>query len=62
MKGEKGGAEVLVTTEKDLVRLEGFSQEKIPLWAIGVRHKFAEGEEKKFEEFFWENLGMGQTN
>jgi len=59
-EGEQKGAEALVTTEKDSVRLEGFPQGKIPLWALSVRHEFVGKEQERFEEFLWNKLGLGK--
>jgi tetraacyldisaccharide 4'-kinase len=52
------GAEAMVTTEKDMVRLRGFAQGPIPLWALSVRHVFQRGNQPRFEAFLWERLGL----
>ncbi len=59
-EGEAGGAEVLITTEKDMIRLEGFAPGKLSLWAVAVKHEFLENTRKEFEEFLWTKAGMGQ--
>lgn len=59
-EGEQKGAEALLTTEKDSVRLEGFPQGKIPLWVLSVRHEFVGKEQERFEEFLWNKLGLGK--
>jgi tetraacyldisaccharide 4'-kinase len=59
-EGELKGAEALVTTEKDAVRLEGFPREKIHLWVLSVRHEFVGREQEPFEEFLWKKLGLGE--
>lgn len=57
-EGETKGAEVLVTTEKDMVRLEGFIPGKLSLWAVSVKHEFVENERNEFERFLWAKSGM----
>ncbi len=59
-EGAKSGAEVLITTEKDMVRLKGFLPEKLALWAIVVRHEFVNNTQKEFEEFLLGKLGRRQ--
>jgi len=59
-EGEAGGAEVLITTEKDMIRLEGFTPGKLSLWAVAVKHEFLENSRKEFEEFLWIKAGIGQ--
>jgi tetraacyldisaccharide 4'-kinase len=56
-KGEEKGAEALVTTEKDAVRLEGLAPGSIPLWIVCVKPYFLNEEQKKFEEFLRVKLG-----
>jgi tetraacyldisaccharide 4'-kinase len=56
-EGEEKGAEALVTTEKDAVRLEGLATGKIPLWVVCIKPDFIIGEQKKFEEFLSVKLG-----
>jgi tetraacyldisaccharide 4'-kinase len=52
------GAEALVTTEKDLVRLKNLAPGPLPLWAISVRHIFREEDRPRFESFLWGRLGL----
>lgn len=59
-EGEQKGAEALLTTEKDSVRLEGFPQGKIPLWVLSVRQEFIDKENEDFETFLWTKLGLGK--
>ncbi len=60
-RASRSGAEAMVTTEKDLVRLMGsapFSGRPVPLWALSVRHVFQGGDQSRFEKFLWERLGL----
>ena len=52
------GAEVLVTTEKDAVRLGEFPRGEIPLWVLLIRHEFVAKEQEPFEAFLWSRLGL----
>jgi tetraacyldisaccharide 4'-kinase len=56
-EGEEKGAEALVTTEKDAVRLEGMTAETIPLWTVCITPDFLRDEQNKFEEFLRGKLG-----
>jgi tetraacyldisaccharide 4'-kinase len=56
-EGKARGAEVLVTTEKDAVRLGGMRAEKIPLWTVSIMPDFLSDEQNKFEEFLRGKLG-----
>jgi tetraacyldisaccharide 4'-kinase len=51
--------DALVTTEKDLVRMEGLVPGDIPLWSLSVRHFFPENDQPQFEEFLFSRLGLG---
>ena len=51
------GAEAMVTTEKDMVRLRDFSRGRIPLWALSVRHAFQGDDHSRFETFLFGRLG-----
>jgi tetraacyldisaccharide 4'-kinase len=53
----QAGAEAMVTTEKDMVRLEGFPKGPVPLWALSVRHVFPDDDRSRFEAFLFERLG-----
>ena len=55
-KAEDLGAEALVTTEKDWVRLEKVACRSIPLWILSVRHEFMDHDRERFEDFFWNHL------
>ncbi len=55
-KGEDLGAEALVTTEKDWVRLQSVFCGSIPLWILSVRHEFLDHDRERFEDFFWNHL------
>ncbi|MBI5968081.1 MAG: tetraacyldisaccharide 4'-kinase [Deltaproteobacteria bacterium] len=60
---EKGAAlkvDALVTTEKDLVRMEGFPPGLIPLWALSIQHSFIGNDRLRFEQFFFSRLGLEQ--
>jgi tetraacyldisaccharide 4'-kinase len=59
-EGEERGAEALVATEKDLTRLEGFMPDRLPLWAVAVKHEFMDNDREEFEEFLWAKADMGQ--
>jgi tetraacyldisaccharide 4'-kinase len=52
------GAEAMVTTEKDLVRLKNLAPGPIPVWAISVRHVFPVEDRARFESFLWGGLGL----
>jgi tetraacyldisaccharide 4'-kinase len=52
--------DALVTTEKDLVRMEGLTPGGIPLWSLSIRHFFPENDQPQFEEFLFSRLGLGQ--
>jgi tetraacyldisaccharide 4'-kinase len=53
----QAGAEAMVTTEKDMVRLEGFPKGPVPLWALSVRHVFPDDDHSRFEAFLFARLG-----
>ena len=55
----EGGAEAVVTTEKDSIRLEGFPRGEPPLWVLSIRHEFVGKEQEPFEAFLWSKLGLG---
>ena len=55
-KGEDLGAEALITTEKDWVRLGSASCSSIPLWILSIRHEFLDQDLERFEGFFWSHL------
>ncbi len=52
------GAEALVTTEKDLVRLEQYESGPIPLWALSVDHVFCEGDQADLEALLRARLNL----
>jgi tetraacyldisaccharide 4'-kinase len=52
--------DALVTTEKDLVRMEGLTPGGIPLWSLSIRHFFPENDQQQFEEFLFSRLGLGR--
>ncbi len=54
------GVGALVTTEKDLVRMEGLTPGDIPLWSISIRHFFPKNDQPQFEEFLFSRLGLGR--
>ena len=56
-KALRAGAEAMVTTEKDMVRIQDFSPGMIPLWALSVRHGFQGEDLARFETFLFERLG-----
>jgi tetraacyldisaccharide 4'-kinase len=55
-KALRAGAEAMVTTEKDMVRIQDFPPGTIPLWALSVRHVFPEEDLTRFETFLFERL------
>jgi tetraacyldisaccharide 4'-kinase len=55
--GEEMGAEALVTTEKDAVRLGGMTSGNIPLWTVCLTAGFTRDEQNEFEEFLRRKLG-----
>jgi tetraacyldisaccharide 4'-kinase len=56
-EGEEKGADALITTEKDSVRLEGLAMGKIPLWMVCIKPDFIKDEQGKFEKFLSVKLG-----
>jgi tetraacyldisaccharide 4'-kinase len=52
--------DALVTTEKDLVRMEGLTPGGVPLWTLSIRHFFPENDQPQFEEFLFSRLGLGR--
>ncbi len=52
----RAGAEVLVTTEKDMVRIKSFSSGPVPVWALCVNHAFRENDGARFEAFLRERM------
>ncbi len=54
----RAGAEAMVTTEKDMVRIQDFPLGTIPLWALSVRHVFPGEDLARFETFLFERLGQ----
>ncbi|MDI6755442.1 MAG: tetraacyldisaccharide 4'-kinase [Thermodesulfobacteriota bacterium] len=52
------GVEAMVTTEKDLVRCQGFKQGIIPLWGVSIRHVFLGNDLPRFEEFLFSRLSL----
>jgi len=59
----KGGAlevEALITTEKDLVRMEAFASGFIPLWVLSIGHVFMGNDRPRFEKFLFSRLGFQQ--
>ena len=53
----RAGAEAMVTTEKDMVRIKDFPRGTVPLWALSVRHVFPGEDLARFETFLFERLG-----
>jgi tetraacyldisaccharide 4'-kinase len=53
----RAGAEAMVTTEKDAVRLGGFNRGPVPLWVLSVGHVFSGDDRVRFETFLFERLG-----
>jgi len=58
-KAAKFGVDALVTTEKDLVKMQGLTLGAIPLWALSIRHFFSGNDQLKFEDFLFSRLGLG---
>jgi tetraacyldisaccharide 4'-kinase len=57
-KAMRAGAEAMVTTEKDRVRIKNFPPGRIPLWSLSVRHVFPGEDLARFETFLFERLGL----
>jgi len=57
-KALRAGAEAMVTTEKDMVRIKNFPPGRMPLWALSVRHVFPGEDLARFEAFLFERLGF----
>jgi tetraacyldisaccharide 4'-kinase len=58
-KAAKFEVDALVTTEKDLVKMQGLTLGAIPLWALSIRHFFSGNDQLKFEDFLFSRLGFG---
>ena len=56
-RATRAGAEALVTTEKDGVRLTDFPRGSIPLWVLSIRHEFLGDDLTRFEAFLFGRLG-----
>ena len=56
-KAVRAGAEAMVTTEKDMVRIKDFAPGEMPLWVLSVRHVFSGEDLSRFETFLFERLG-----
>jgi tetraacyldisaccharide 4'-kinase len=54
------GAEVMLTTEKDLVRCQGLEEGGVPLWGVSIRHVFLGDEWLLFEKFLLAKLNFSQ--
>ncbi len=57
-KGRNLGVEALLTTEKDLVRCQGFKEGGIPLWGVSIQHVFGGDDLLFFEEFLLSKLNL----
>ncbi len=57
-KAKEVKADILITTEKDGVRLAKFAQAIIPLGVLSIRHVFLDNDEIKFKEFLFSKLGL----
>jgi tetraacyldisaccharide 4'-kinase len=55
-KALRAGAEAMVTTEKDMVRIQGYRPGTMPLWVLTVRHVFPGEDLSSFETFLFERL------
>lgn len=56
-KALRVGAEAMVTTEKDMVRIKNFPPGRMLLCALSVRHVFPGEDLARFEKFLFERLG-----
>ncbi len=59
VKAAKLGADALVTTEKDSVRIQNLTLGAIPLWVLSIRHWFSGNDGLRFEDFLFSRLGLG---
>jgi len=59
-KGAALKVDALVTTEKDLVRMEALAPGLIPLWALAIKHIFISNDGLRFEQFLFSRLGFEQ--
>jgi tetraacyldisaccharide 4'-kinase len=50
--------EALITTEKDLVRCQGWGQGDIPLLGLSIRHVFLGNDLSRFEQILFSRLGL----
>ena len=57
-KAHRLGVDALMTTEKDLVRIQGFSPGSLPLWAIAIKHIFQPQDQESFQQFIFSRLGL----
>lgn len=57
-KAMKNRAEILITTEKDWVRLKNFSPGPIPLGFISIRHGFINNDLNRFKDFVFSKLDL----
>ena len=52
------GAEAMITTEKDLARIQFFSPRFLPLWTLAVGHEFQGNDRSLFAEFLFRRLDL----
>lgn len=57
-KAKEMRADILITTEKDWVRLQTFPSGPIPLGVLSIRHNFLNNDEINFEKFVFTKLGL----
>lgn len=57
-KARQLGVDALVTTEKDIVRLQGFHPGSPPLWVLAVGHVFLGEDGARFEDFLFRTLNL----
>jgi tetraacyldisaccharide 4'-kinase len=54
----RAGAEAMITTEKDMVRMRFPSSRPLPLWTLAVAHEFRGNDGPLFSEFLFRRLDL----
>jgi len=57
-KAKEINADILLTTEKDWIRLQDFPLGAVPLGVLSVRHSFLNNDEINFKKFVFSKLGL----
>jgi tetraacyldisaccharide 4'-kinase len=54
----RSGAEAMITTEKDMVRIRSFPPRSLPLWTLAIGHEFQGNDRSLFSEFLFNRLDL----